>query len=197
MDLKASETYILGQLSQNLPPTLYYHGVMHTLDVTKVAMQLAEAEGITDPTELCLLHTAALYHDAGFLVTYQEHEAASCQVARNVLPQFGYTSEAVEAICAIIMATRVPQAPATRLQQILCDADLDYLGRKDFPQIARMLFKEWHVRHFVDTEENWNQVQIRFMENHHYWTPTAKQWRQAGKEEHLRQLQEQLGGALG
>ncbi|MCY7351825.1 MAG: HD domain-containing protein [Cytophagaceae bacterium] len=192
MNSKAAEAYILDQLSRELPPSLHYHGLHHTLDVTEAAMRLAGAEGITDPAALCLLRTAAFYHDAGFLVTYQNHEVAGCQLTREMLPQFGYAPESVEVICALIMATQSPQTPTTLLEQILCDADLDYLGRDDFPSIAQALFEEWQDRQLIDTEENWNRIQVRFLENHHYWTRTARQWRHARKQEHLRQLREQL-----
>jgi hypothetical protein len=34
---------------------------------------------------------AALYLDAGFLKTYDQYEEASCEIAREDLPKFGYT----------------------------------------------------------------------------------------------------------
>ena len=34
-------------------------------------------------------------------------------------------------------ATKIPQTPLTKLEEIICDADLDYLGREDFFEISR------------------------------------------------------------
>ncbi|GAA4448862.1 hypothetical protein GCM10023189_07380 [Nibrella saemangeumensis] len=188
MNPDTAEAYILKTLEQNLSGTLYYHGIHHVRDVVDVAMKLAEAEGVTDEEALALLRTAALYHDAGFLDTYQGHEEEGCRLVRQLLPEFGYTTGQIDQICGMIMATRVPQCPQTHLEQIICDADLDYLGRNDFEPIARSLFDELRARNMVADEDTWNQIQVRFLNSHRYWTPTAIAWRQAGKQAHLDKL---------
>src|SRR5436309_16127441 len=61
-----------------------------------------------------------------------DHERASAQIAAAILPNYGYTPAHIQAICGMIMATKLPQAPHTLLEQIVADADLDVLGRPDF-----------------------------------------------------------------
>ena len=41
------------------------------------------------------------------------------------------------------MATEIPQNPKTHLEMIMCDADLDYLGRYDFETISNNLYTEF------------------------------------------------------
>jgi uncharacterized protein len=94
----------------------------------------------------------------------------------------------VAIVCGMIMATRIPQEPKTHLEKIIGDADLDYLGRDDFEQVAATLFKELKVRGLVSDITGWNQVQIRFLETHQYWTATAQNWRNAAKQQHLNNL---------
>ncbi|MGA0558453.1 HD domain-containing protein [Larkinella sp. VNQ87] len=190
MNLLQAEAFILTKLQQELSPTLYYHGFHHTVDVIEAAAQLAQAEKVTDPHALALLRTAALYHDCGFLTTYQGHEAEGCQVARDVLPGFSYSPDDIEQICRMIMATKIPQSPQNLLEQILCDADLDYLGRPDFEPISRTLFEELKVRSIVADEPAWNRIQVRFLESHQYWTQTARALRQDAKQRQLDQLRE-------
>ena len=125
--------YIMDQLTRHLSAKLTYHSVQHTHDVAQQAVRIARAEGITDQESLDLLQTAAYYHDAGFLNAYNEHEEESCRIAVEVLPAFGYAPAQIGQICQLIRATRIPQAPTTLLEAILCDADLDYLGRDDYP----------------------------------------------------------------
>lgn len=194
MNYQAAERYIMHELQSHLSPTLYYHGVHHTIDVVKAARQLADAEGIKDGESLILLHTAACFHDAGFLTTYQGHEENGCTIARNTLPRYLYTTEQIETICGMIMATRIPQTPATHLERILCDADLDYLGRTDFVPIADSLFRELSVRGIVTNLQDWNRIQVKFLENHHYWTPTTISWRQTNKLERLTELRATIEG---
>lgn len=193
MNLALAEKYILHELETQLPAILYYHSIHHTLDVTQAAMQLATAEGITDEEPRKLLRTAALFHDAGFLRTLNEHETASCELVHDVLPGFNYSPPQIEVICAMIMATRLPQAPESHLAEILCDADLDYLGRPDFEPIAHTLFLEFQARQIIAADENaWNRLQEQFLVAHHYWTATALACREAGKQAHLAAIQAKL-----
>jgi uncharacterized protein len=194
MDYQRAETYVLDLLRRDLSPTLLYHGLHHTFDVVEQAASLAAAEGITDPDDLTLLRTAALYHDAGFLTTYQGHEAASCELVREVLPNLQYSPSQVELICRLIMATQLPQKPDDlHLAQILCDADLDYLGRPDFWSISHTLFEEWQARDMVPDEQAWYQIQVKFLGAHHYWTRTAIARREAEKQTRLAEVKARLG----
>ncbi|GAB3330484.1 hypothetical protein GCM10027299_35230 [Larkinella ripae] len=190
MNVAQAEALILAKLKRALSSTLFYHGLHHTLDVVEAAAQLAEAEKVSDPESLTLLKTAALYHDCGFITTYQGHEAEGCRYAREILPTLDYSPEQIEQICGMIMATKIPQNPQNLLEQILCDADLDYLGRDDFEPIAHTLFEELQDRHFVRDEPAWNRIQVRFLESHQYWTQTATELRQAGKKRQLDNLKE-------
>ncbi|WP_139924301.1 HD domain-containing protein [Hymenobacter sp. DG01] len=196
MDCSRAEAYVLTQLRQQLPATLTYHGLHHTLDVVEQALSLAAAEGVTNPLELALLRTAAFYHDAGFLTTYQGHEEASCQLARRVLPTFGYLPTHIELICQLIMATQVPQRPgALPLARILCDADLDYLGRPDFWPISQTLFEELLTRNLITDEAAWLRLQTRFLGEHRYWTASATRRRETEKQARLTEVQAKLAAA--
>ncbi|MBF9222933.1 HD domain-containing protein [Hymenobacter ruricola] len=191
MNTQAAEEFIVNELRRGLSPTLYYHGLHHTLDVAQVTQELAAAEGVTDPEALALLHTAALYHDAGFLTTYQGHEAQGSELARATLPGFGYTTGQIEQICALILATKYPQEPHGHLAEIICDADLDYLGRDDFEPISTSLFHELTARQLIADEHAWFQLQAGFLSSHHFWTPTAIGRRAAPKQarlDHIRHL---------
>src|SRR5438552_9756214 len=130
MELQNLQSFILDKLHNQLPEWISYHNAEHTEFVIKYAIELGEEEGLGEE-ELKLLHTAAILHDAGFLKTYADHEIASCDLAREYLPQHDYTPEQVEKVCEIIMATQLPQSPHNKLSRILCDADLYYLGTDD------------------------------------------------------------------
>ena len=128
MNYLSAKSFIISELDK-LSHLLTYHGKHHTLDVLTVAERLCVAENMPDH-ETALILTAALFHDSGFLNHYQNHEMHSCTIARKVLPQFDYTEGAIEQICAMIMATKIPQTPLDHSAEILCDADLDYFHLK-------------------------------------------------------------------
>jgi HD superfamily phosphodiesterase len=85
--------------------------------VVETVRHIAQSEQLTS-AELQLLYTAALFHDAGFLETYNNHEEVSCTIARRYLPQFDYSDDEIEEICKLIMVTKLPQCPATTLKKI-------------------------------------------------------------------------------
>lgn len=188
MNVEEAEIYVVDQFRRRLPDTLYYHGLHHTLDVANAALHLAALEGIQDQESKDLLKTAALYHDSGFIYTYQGHEQEGCRIAHEALPAFGYSPEQIEMICGMILATQIPQSPKTHLEQIICDADLDYLGRADFEPIAETLFRELKVRDMVSDIDAWNAVQVRFISAHNYWTQSAQRLREIPKQANLKTL---------
>src|SRR6476620_5495232 len=112
-------TFLTQKLEQELPAYLTYHNAAHTREVAHATQVLAKKEGITGE-DLLLLNTAALFHDCGFLQGYDNHEERSCTLARTYLPEYGYTEAQVEAVCRLIMVTKIPQHPSDTLGQILC-----------------------------------------------------------------------------
>lgn len=184
MDQRAAKGYILARLRAGLSAARTYHSFEHTLDVYASAITIAEQEGITGE-DLDLLKTAALFHDSGFLVQDEEHEEGSCAIARAELPRFGYTADQVERVCAMIKSTKLPQAPQDGLGRILCDADLDYLGRPDFFRIGHALFAEMRSQRLIATERQWNELQVRFLSDHRYFTATNRALREPVKQANL------------
>ncbi|MCW3112986.1 MAG: hypothetical protein JWR18_1382 [Segetibacter sp.] len=192
LSLPDIQSRVIDKLEKGLSPTLTYHNVSHTLDVLQQAIEIAELEGIKNEEELLLLRVAALYHDVGFLATYSGHEETSCSMASEELQSFGFTKDQIDKVCGMIRATKVPQQPHTQLEEIICDADLDYLGRDDFFKIGDGLYKEFVIENIVSNETEWNSLQVRFLESHHYFTRSSKQRRQQAKQINLEKVKEKL-----
>lgn len=187
MNYTTAKADILEKLKTQLAPELYYHSLEHTLDVLAITTELCQLEKVS-AYHAQLLKTAALFHDSGFTIAAEEHEKLSCNIARETLPKYGYTSAEIGQICGMIMATKIPQSPKNKLEQILSDADLDYLGRKDFYPIGKQLFKELKHRNPLFAEEVWNRIQVSFLEAHQYFTTTNKQRRAPQKALYLQEL---------
>ena len=182
---------IIQKLRDELPGHLSYHSVTHVKDVIESAEAIAKSEGI-EGDDLTLVKTAALFHDTGFIFGSKEHEKRSCEIAESYLPNYGYSAKDIERIGGMIMATKIPQSPNNHLEEILADADLDYLGRDDFFIIGDKLYEELAMFGIVQTEHDWNRLQEKFLENHHYFTATAISNRQAKKDENLAIIKKKL-----
>lgn len=186
---------LMPRLEKELPGHLHYHNAGHTRAVIAAADEIAGWEGLTEE-ERTLLKTAALFHDAGFLQQSDGHEEVSCEMARRYLPDYGYTPEQVEAIGRIIMATRLPQSPDNRLAEILCDADLAYLGQGQYTAQAEQLYRELKQARRIGTDSEWLLRQVEFLSSHRYFTASAREKLDPGKEAVLQQLRHRLDESL-
>ena len=186
-----AERHIMHILETELDANLHYHSVNHTKDVTTAVERLALMEGITDE-DLFLLKSAATYHDAGFVEQYDKNEEIGMRMAREILPKYGYSQEQIDVIDGLIKATEIPQSPNTLLQEIMCDADLDYLGRDDFHDIASLLRRELREHGKIDSDRLWDEIQVKFLTAHTYFTKSAISTRQVKKMKHLEEIKEKL-----
>ena len=178
---------VLSELEENLPKSLTYHGIDHTLDVMQVCNQYISREKISEKDRY-LLRVGAIVHDMGFLKGPVNHEEVGAGMAESILQKLGVDQEDIDQIKGLVMATKIPQTPRNYLQQILCDADLDYLGREDYPEISEKLYAELKYMKVISNARQWKEVQIDFLKAHHYHTPFAKKNREPQKQIWLEKL---------
>jgi len=114
------------------------------------------------------------------------------KLLKNILLNHGYSEEQSEKIKGMIMATKIPQTPKNHLEEILADADLDYLGRDDFFVIGDKLFEELAIFGIVNSDRDCNLLQEKFLESHHYFTETAIKNRKQKKQENLNIIKSKL-----
>ncbi|GAO31565.1 adenylate/guanylate cyclase domain-containing protein [Geofilum rubicundum] len=180
---------MLDYLEHKLPGNLYYHNIKHTIDVTTEVELIGWAEGVSEE-EVLLLKLAALFHDAGHTISYKDHEYYGTVMAREKLASYDFTGEQIDTVCRLIMATQMPPQPKDLLECIICDSDLDYLGRTDFIPVSNALFKELKEHQMVESWEAWNKMQLKFIGQHQYFTKTALQLREVNKQQQIERLEQ-------
>lgn len=191
MTIDEMEKWIWNTLEHGLDKQYTYHNTQHTSSVLrdlKVMMAYYEL----NRQERRLLKTAALFHDLAFIKSHINHEEESAKIAEKELPQYGFTKEEVEAIKGMIMATRIPQSPKNFLEELLCDADLFYLGGDNYFEIAAGLKKEWENVNLISGERAWLATQLKFLKNHNYHTSYAQLFLAPGKRKVISELELQL-----
>ena len=192
LDFSGAKRYALGRLEQELPPALTYHSLAHTRDeVVPAAERLATLEGVAGEPRLLLL-TAASFHDLGYLETRAGHEEPSFRIAREVLPGFGYAPGQIEIIGGLIRATRLPQTPHTRLEEIMSDADYDVFGADNFWLRVQALRDELAAFGAVFSDEQWYADQLNYISAHRYFTASARRLNDKAKQQHIAQLAQRL-----
>ena len=172
---------VINLLKTKIPPRYYYHNYEHTLYVIDKVIEIGSQENCS-ARELQLLSVAALWHDTGYINTYAGHEEESCRLARQYLPGYAFTNVDINKICGMIMATKIPQSPQNKPEEIIADADLEYLGTNNAAVQAKNLFKELNAINPLLTMQDWNKIEIDFLIAHHYFTDYCK-----AKKEHIKQ----------
>lgn len=191
------------RLRKDLEPNLYYHGVHHTFyDVLSAVDRICQGEGVVSGDRELLL-AAAVFHDVGFLERYNGNESIGARFAAELLPRHGFSSHEVERVLDLILATEMREVDGVMLQvpgadslkRILCDADLDNLGREDFFQVSENLRRELEERGRRLSDVEWYSRQVLFLSQHRWFTETQIRERQARKDENLKAIRTILGKA--
>ena len=182
---------VLELLKTKLPENLYYHGVDHTLRAMDVAEDYIEHHKL-GVHEAQILRLAVLLHDIGYTKSSLNHEEEGAKMAKEMMTALGYSFLQTKVVGDLIRATKVPQRPTNLLERIICDVDLDYLGRDDYMEISELLFKELYENSMIDSRNEWTKMQIDFLENHSYHTFFGRKERQPVKEKWLADLRSSL-----
>jgi uncharacterized protein len=141
----------------------FYHGWMHTKSSYDAICYLGILEnvGIGDFKKLKI---AALFHDRGYETGIEkEHEYKSAEIFREESPLFGISDADEYDICRLIMSTVPEYRPVGILEEIMRDADFEYLGRDYYPYVAELLRREKGI-----LQSAWKEQQISFLEKHRF-----------------------------
>ncbi|WP_194972757.1 HD domain-containing protein [Aquiflexum lacus] len=180
---------VLTKLENGLPRHLTYHNLDHVLDVLNVCNQYIKRNKIKGD-DAFLLRIGAIVHDMGFLKTNINHEEVGAEMAANIMASLDMDPKHIEIVKGLILATKIPQNPQTELQKIICDSDLDYLGRGDYPEISSRLYLEFKATNVIKTDQDWKNLQISFLTKHDFHTPFAKRYRDPRKQYWLEKIHE-------
>lgn len=175
--------YVAGDLMPNLP----YHNFSHAMDVYYAVDTLALLGGVSNEDKF-LLKTAALLHDITFVPGLKDNEERSAEFARQYLLRIKYSPEQSQRVGQLILPTKMPQNPQDYLEKLLCDADLDNLGREDFFELKEKLRLELGL----PEGNEWYCQQLGFLKRHEYHTEIARELRDTGKTANIRRLEKML-----
>jgi predicted metal-dependent HD superfamily phosphohydrolase len=183
---------VMHRLRFDLNVKYLYHDSRHTEDVIRQVQEIGYREQVSQD-EIALLKLAALYHDLGFLIQRSNHEDAGVDLFIHESQSSEISEEHKGLISRLILVTKIPQQPKTLLESIICDADLDYLGREDFPSIAEFLYLELKACGELNERANWNEMQLRFLEAHQYHTESSRKLRSNGLQNNIQFVRRRLG----
>ena len=189
--LEEIETYVSRFITEQIPARYIYHDLQHTRNVVQSAEEIAAYYSLSED-DLEILRIAAWFHDLGYDQGPEGHERRSAEHARRYLEEKGYPEEKIRTIEDCILATKLPANPKSNLQEILCDADLNHLGKKTYWERCSRVRQELNaIKDLVMSDSEWVDFELNFLTKHQYFTSAARTLYDKRKKKHLRQLMKQ------
>jgi uncharacterized protein len=190
--ISSAENYVMNLLDNKLPEEYLFHSKKHTINVTENAVIIGQNSGLKED-EMNILIVSALFHDLGYIRTYDNHEAASSAFAGEFLRLNRVGEPVIETVGNAILATKVPQYPKDRISEVLCDADLMHLTSEDYFEQMELLRLEWQkTGRYNLTEYQFHLNSIDFFNHHHYHTDYGKTILQAHKDISLSRIRQRV-----
>jgi predicted metal-dependent HD superfamily phosphohydrolase len=188
--LRDTELHVKGLFDSGEHEQLLYHNLAHTQEVVKAAKQIADHYQLKEQDYFTVV-AAAWFHDAGYLYGVTKgHEEKGAELAAAYLADKGCDAPVIEQVQACIRATKLPQKPATQLEQIVCDADLFHLGSESYKEKSKLLRQEMELLSGVkQSGAEWRTDTIQFLQSHHYHTTYAQVLLNATKQDTIEQLE--------
>lgn len=193
---KLVENHVSGLLREKSKPSNVYHSSFHTQNVVENAIEIAKGSKVSEE-ELEIITIAAWFHDLGYIEKAENHEERSCEFAQEFLAENNYPQEKIDKIKGCILATKVPQSPKNIMEKVLCDADLNHLGKEYFSERNDLYRLEVEMQTEQRmTEFEWLKGSIEFISPHRFFTSYAKKNLEPAKTENFNKLQKQFRKAL-
>ena len=194
--LKIVDQYISALFRDELPGSIKYHDSNHTLHPTKgvvaVANRIAISENISEHDRELLI-AAAYFHDTGYIREFDKNEPIAARMAGRILKLIGYKPNEIEKIQKMILSTDLECEPKTHVEKILCDADLDHLGREDFFELDGKLREGRGARGLdVSDDVKWYRGTLEIIKKHKYYTESQIKLREKEKQKNIKRLLNKL-----
>ena len=175
--VESAELYVINFLKHNLPTETLFHSISHTQDVVNAVKTLSNEEGVLAEDTECVL-IAAWFHDIGYVNGSKDHEAHSIKEVSLFLKDHNFPNDKIEKVIGCIKATQMPQQPKSKIDKIICDADLFHVATASFEENSKLLRVEWELlENKTMTDVEWYQCNSDFLKAHRFYTDFAfKNW---------------------
>lgn len=185
--IKKAEDYVNQYLKNNLPSKFIYHNFNHTQNVVERIKKISQSyDELTEADKESLI-IAGWFHDTGYTVNPDDHEAESQKIAKEFLEEQNYNKEKIQQVLKIIQTTKVGETPESLLEKIIKDADCGHFATEEFEDVSELLRQElkmtkkekFNVKEWID--ENLKVL----TEKHKFYTDYARHNWQEKKQENI------------
>ena len=167
------KVFVFNLFKEKLPSGTVYHNENHTSNVVNAANEIGLSQNLSEE-ELETVLLAAWFHDTGYIDGAKDHEERSIEIVNNYLGERNFSKEKIVKVKALIRATKMPQKPTGKLEEILCDADMSHMGSTGFMNESKLLRLEHEqLVNEVLADHEWLEQTEQFLSKHQYFTDHA------------------------
>ncbi|RKN83253.1 Pycsar system effector family protein [Ulvibacterium marinum] len=184
--LEKTKHFVTDLLTNQLDSEYLYHNLRHTQRVVESTQELLNFYNLKDKENNALV-LAAWLHDTGYTKGTENHEEASCSIAKEFLESEGFDNRLIQDVSALIMATKRFYQPQTLSEEIIRDADSSHLGQKSYLQTSELLREELAKLGIAEYSfKEWQEANVKmFRSEHRFYTDYAKENWQDRKDKNL------------
>ena len=184
--------YVTKLMEDKLPDTIEYHSIDHVKYVVDSSEFIGKRCGLSED-EINIVKLCAWFHDIGFIITPENNEEESAEIADEFLIQKGIDDTIIKQVKNCILATCIPQQPKDLISRVLCDADLKHLSEDNYFEWIENLRKELiNISGEKISKRKFHSMSVKFFQRHEYHTDFAKKKLQPKKEKNLQLLQKEI-----
>jgi hypothetical protein len=184
------EDIVFDDILTKLPKSIHFHRLEHARKVYNHSFLLCRSEEIEQEARL-LVRTAALMLFTGLIQDYHNFESRSTVTCREILPDLSYSEKQIDQICNLILATKTPFKPNNRLERILIDARMDYIGWPDYTRVIKDLFKELTAAGSNINGQQFKKQQQELLFNFEFYTVAAQRLREVSGSDQMSTLDQE------
>ena len=181
------EDKVFNDTLSQLPDALYFHTLEYARKVYMQSFLLCRSEGIEQEDRL-LVRSAALMQFTGLIHEYSNFENRSAILCREILPHFAYSESQIDQICNLILATKKPFHPNNRLEKILIDARMEFIGKPDYTDQMKLLFKELKEAGSKINGQQFKKQQQELLFGFEFYTLAAQRMREVSGSDQMSTL---------
>ncbi len=187
-----AENYMAGLFKEKLPDQIHFHNLEHAKYVVDGCEIIGRQSGLSED-DLSIVKCAAWFHDAGYVVTPENHEEESVKIALDFLQGHQIGEDMAELVKQCILATRIPQAPGNLMASVLCDADLRHLSDDNYLELTEKMRQEWTATLGEKySKRKFHSSSVKFFQKHHYHTDYAIKNLGPKKEKNLENIHNEI-----
>ncbi len=184
------EEAVFEGILKSLPDTIHFHGQTYARKVYTQSFLLCRSEEIEQEDRL-LVRTAALMLYTGLSQEYHNFQNRSSVLCREILPEFKYSEKQIDQICNLIMSTKEPFNPNNQLEKILIDAKMEYIGKPDYTDQIKLLFRELRENGLKINGQQFKKQQLELLFDFKFYTVAANRMREVSGDKQMGNLEKE------